>query len=89
MLGALFDRATDVEYQDGVIVQSVSVPAAGPMPGDRLVRVGQREIHSEEDWFIARSETPPWEPVDIEVLREGEFLTISIGPREVNAGPQS
>jgi S1-C subfamily serine protease len=59
--------------------------------GDVIVRVGEREVHTENDLGIALQRFRPGEEVELQIIRDGERRTVTVKlgerPAEVDTTP--
>jgi putative serine protease PepD len=67
---------------DGAQVQNVqqggAAEAAGIIEGDVIVRVGERTIAGADELVVAVRERNPGDTVEVELIREGRPLTVSV-----------
>jgi aminopeptidase YwaD len=70
-----------------VLVEDSPGLRAGVRAGDRIVRVGGREIRTVYDYVRALREVPPDAPWRIVVEREGERVPLTVEPVDVAAEP--
>ena len=67
---------------DGAQVQNVqqggAAEAAGIVEGDVIVRLGGRPIAGADELVVAVREHNPGDPVEVELIREGRPLTVSV-----------
>jgi regulator of sigma E protease len=84
------EKAGDIGVRPFTFAQVVShgsaAEAAGLLPGDAIVQVGNTPIRSPEDVRPAVQATGA-KPVSVRVYREGRFLDLEMTPRDGGAGP--
>jgi len=66
---------------DALVEDSPGV-RAGVLAGDRIVRVGAREVETIYDYVRALREVPPDDSWRLVVVRDGERRTLTVGPVE-------
>ena len=68
----------------GEVTEGFSAAEEGIMPGDVILRLNGRRIHMWDEISIFMMMNDAGNPVEIQVLREGERFTVTLEPRRVD-----